>query len=229
MMGMRMPKTCWAVFKWQVINLRSCCIWMVDSVEKVSSHFRIHRWDSLCFSRDDCWRDPSTKSFPCTQTTLLLPKWISSAHISYFPHFNLMFRVSYIYPTPVTFLIRRLLFHLSLFCFRLGNGILMWWIQLVGKLRSRILSTFRSGATASPNLSTETIRPLTYDTVQTTARKPLKVHVTINSMRKGTVWQANSFMGCQEIQPVFRNPSCSHQPATCLYTQSNKSRPQLSF
>ena len=34
-MGMRMPETCWAVFKWQVINLRSCCIWLVDSVEKV--------------------------------------------------------------------------------------------------------------------------------------------------------------------------------------------------
>jgi hypothetical protein len=34
MMGMRMPETSWAVFKWQVINLRSCCIWLVDSVEK---------------------------------------------------------------------------------------------------------------------------------------------------------------------------------------------------
>ena len=34
-MGMRMPETCWAVFKWQVINLRSCCIWLVDFVESV--------------------------------------------------------------------------------------------------------------------------------------------------------------------------------------------------
>jgi len=33
MMGMRMPETCWVVFKWQVINLRSCCILLVDSVE----------------------------------------------------------------------------------------------------------------------------------------------------------------------------------------------------
>jgi hypothetical protein len=32
-MGMRMPETCWYVFKWQVIYLRSCCIWLVDSVE----------------------------------------------------------------------------------------------------------------------------------------------------------------------------------------------------
>ena len=29
-MGMRMPETCWAVFKRQAINLRNCCIWLVD-------------------------------------------------------------------------------------------------------------------------------------------------------------------------------------------------------
>jgi len=34
-MGMRTPETCWAVFKWQVINLRIWCIWLVDSVERV--------------------------------------------------------------------------------------------------------------------------------------------------------------------------------------------------
>jgi hypothetical protein len=38
MMGMRMPETCWAVFKWQVINLRVCCIWLVDSVESMMMH-----------------------------------------------------------------------------------------------------------------------------------------------------------------------------------------------
>ena len=37
-MGMRMPETCWAVFKWQVINLRSFCIWLVDSVEGMMMH-----------------------------------------------------------------------------------------------------------------------------------------------------------------------------------------------
>jgi hypothetical protein len=37
-MGMRMPETCWAVFKWQVINLRICCIWLVDSVESMTMH-----------------------------------------------------------------------------------------------------------------------------------------------------------------------------------------------
>ena len=33
MMGMRMPETCWAVSKRQVINLWSFCILLVDSVE----------------------------------------------------------------------------------------------------------------------------------------------------------------------------------------------------
>jgi hypothetical protein len=30
MMGMRMPETCWAVFKRRTINLRDWCIWLVD-------------------------------------------------------------------------------------------------------------------------------------------------------------------------------------------------------
>jgi len=38
MMGMRMPETCWAVFELQVINLRSCCICLVDSVESMMMH-----------------------------------------------------------------------------------------------------------------------------------------------------------------------------------------------
>jgi hypothetical protein len=38
MMGMKMPKTCGAVFKQQVINLRSCCIWLVDSFESMMMH-----------------------------------------------------------------------------------------------------------------------------------------------------------------------------------------------
>jgi len=33
MMGMRMPETCWAVFKLQAINLRDWCIWLVDLFE----------------------------------------------------------------------------------------------------------------------------------------------------------------------------------------------------
>ena len=34
---MRMPETCWAVFKRQVINSKICCIWLVDSVGNLKS------------------------------------------------------------------------------------------------------------------------------------------------------------------------------------------------
>ena len=37
-MGTRMPEIRWAVFKRQVINLRICCIWLVDSVESMMMH-----------------------------------------------------------------------------------------------------------------------------------------------------------------------------------------------
>jgi len=35
MMGMRMPETCWAVFKRQAVNLRDWCIWLVDLFENI--------------------------------------------------------------------------------------------------------------------------------------------------------------------------------------------------
>ena len=34
MMGMRMPETCWAVFKRQAINLKDWCTWLVDLLEQ---------------------------------------------------------------------------------------------------------------------------------------------------------------------------------------------------
>jgi hypothetical protein len=52
MMGMRMPETCWAVSKRQVINLRSCCILLVDSVESMMMHGlanpKLKKKDSHC-------------------------------------------------------------------------------------------------------------------------------------------------------------------------------------
>jgi hypothetical protein len=38
MMGKRMPETCRAAFKRQVINLRNFCIWLVDSCECMMMH-----------------------------------------------------------------------------------------------------------------------------------------------------------------------------------------------
>jgi hypothetical protein len=56
MMGMRMPETCWAVFKWQVINLRSCCIWLVDSVESMKMQGLANPKFILCmFRTNKCW------------------------------------------------------------------------------------------------------------------------------------------------------------------------------
>ena len=44
MMGMRTPETCWAVHKRQVINLRDCCIWLVDLLDLYSWEFYILRY-----------------------------------------------------------------------------------------------------------------------------------------------------------------------------------------
>jgi hypothetical protein len=38
MLGMRMPETCWAVFKRQAIKLRDWCSWLVDLFEYVMMH-----------------------------------------------------------------------------------------------------------------------------------------------------------------------------------------------
>ena len=39
MMGMRTPETCWAVHEHQVINLRNCCIWLVNLFEIMFTTF----------------------------------------------------------------------------------------------------------------------------------------------------------------------------------------------
>jgi hypothetical protein len=38
MMRMRMPETCWAVFKRQAINLINLCIWLVDLFKYMKMH-----------------------------------------------------------------------------------------------------------------------------------------------------------------------------------------------
>jgi hypothetical protein len=51
MMGTRMPETWWAVFKWQAINLRNCCIRLVDSFEYMMMHGLTSPKHSTCFGR----------------------------------------------------------------------------------------------------------------------------------------------------------------------------------
>ena len=65
MMGMRMSKTCWAVFKRQVRNLRNCCIWLVDTFEYINR---------VCFVEQFC---PSNWSSYFMHVRLLvhIPCW----------------------------------------------------------------------------------------------------------------------------------------------------------
>jgi len=61
MTGNTMPETCWAVSKRQVINLRGCCILLVDSVEKMIVFFVLVNslwWQSVaetCRRRSLSW------------------------------------------------------------------------------------------------------------------------------------------------------------------------------
>jgi hypothetical protein len=46
MMGVRMPETCWALHKCQVISLGNCCIMLVDLLEFIimftPHHYHVH-------------------------------------------------------------------------------------------------------------------------------------------------------------------------------------------
>jgi hypothetical protein len=73
MMGMMMPETCWAVFKRQVINLRICCIWLVDSVEKFEISRLIYRKTMLRYKIS--WK--STQCEPNCSMRTDRQKWLS--------------------------------------------------------------------------------------------------------------------------------------------------------
>ena len=67
MMGMRTPETCWAVFERQAINLRNCCIWLVDSFECMKMHglpkpkFTVS-WSVVLINNVGCYRMPTVRS-----------------------------------------------------------------------------------------------------------------------------------------------------------------------
>jgi hypothetical protein len=80
-MGMRMPETCWAVFKRQAIKLRDWCIWLVDLVEDMmmqgltNPKLRIpicikckidHIFKYFHFYLTKIW--PQRKAHPCSNT-----------------------------------------------------------------------------------------------------------------------------------------------------------------
>ena len=52
MMGMRIPETCWAVFKRRAINLRDWCIWLVDLFKCMMMHGLANPKRSVVFATD---------------------------------------------------------------------------------------------------------------------------------------------------------------------------------
>jgi hypothetical protein len=73
MMGIKMPETCWAVLKRQVINLRNCCVWLVESFEYMIMHGLANPKFIFCipFSRLLC---PSfSEFFICRSVRHVLP------------------------------------------------------------------------------------------------------------------------------------------------------------
>ena len=47
MMGEEMPEICWATHKRQVINLRKCCIWLVDLFEIIARFWKNEIWENM--------------------------------------------------------------------------------------------------------------------------------------------------------------------------------------
>ena len=66
-MGMRMPETCWAASKRQVINLRSCCILLVDSVEKMIILKIQVIWDVTLYHSGPALDSAHQNSLACVQ------------------------------------------------------------------------------------------------------------------------------------------------------------------
>jgi hypothetical protein len=110
-MGMRMPKTCWAVSKWPVINLWSWCILLVDSVECFTKFciFPVYPWANyleqnlkviFCFPDKILNPEPSSvcspwrRLFPCS-TPLLNKCCIHKC----FTYFGCFFLIGNVYPT----------------------------------------------------------------------------------------------------------------------------------
>jgi hypothetical protein len=82
MMGMRMPGTCWAVFKRQTIKMKDWCIWLVDLfVHSNVNHFCLtllqnhsveHAVLKLTFNNVHC----------CVTISLIVPQFLTGDAIS---------------------------------------------------------------------------------------------------------------------------------------------------
>ena len=68
-MGVRMPETCWAVCKRQVMNLRNCCIWLVDLFELIF-------WNFMLAEQSECAR-VITLSTQCARVVTLSTQFLT--------------------------------------------------------------------------------------------------------------------------------------------------------
>jgi hypothetical protein len=109
MMGMRIPETCWAVFKRQAINQRDRCIWLVDLFECIYSIWYLsHRY---CYLPLSLISASIRTTVPCS----------SSPQPNHFIGFNI----------PISLLLRRYRQILGLTCFKfhkLGVHICKSWM-----------------------------------------------------------------------------------------------------
>jgi hypothetical protein len=77
MMGVRTPETWWAVHKRQVMNLRNCCIWLVDLLElysccwafkaSISWVFSCVMCSVICHYKLETWNTKHTYTFNTVQ------------------------------------------------------------------------------------------------------------------------------------------------------------------
>jgi len=97
MMGMGMPETCWAVFKRQAINLRSCCILLVDSVENsllcsqepANCPYRQPEQSSPCLDLPRGLFTSGIPTKPCMHTSCPMP---CPSNSSWFDHLDNIWR-----------------------------------------------------------------------------------------------------------------------------------------
>jgi len=85
MKGMRMPETCWAVFKRQAINLRDWCIWLIDLFEYNFQTLPLITSQTMCYN---IWFTKETVSkhyIPATITFIKISEhkyYVAALHTS---------------------------------------------------------------------------------------------------------------------------------------------------
>ena len=111
MTGMRMPETCWAVSKRQVINPRNYCIWLVDSFECMMMHRLANPNFPFEFNRENIRVNLKPQILIHSLTrTVVDAQYGVTANIAWVSHFHPRNRPSVTQPDYVRKKIRKLNF-----------------------------------------------------------------------------------------------------------------------